>query len=139
MGELSPHYFRAPSGGALHRCSISGLINIRRGRRAPNSASFEFTLRNGFTFVEAYLERGMHITTPSLADPVRSSSGNGMDPESRCSGASRGGIWSFALRDAYGANERRQKLKYHVQTSGAGLQTAQGDPVQRHPHDLGRR
>ena len=78
-----------------------------------------FTLSNGFTFVEAYLARGMHID--DFAPNLSFFFSNGMDPEYTVLGRVARRIWAVALRDRYGANERSQKLKYHVQTSGRSL------------------
>ncbi len=76
-------------------------------------------LSNGFTFVEAYLARGMHID--DFAPNLSFFFSNGMDPEYTVLGRVARRIWATALRDRYGANERSQKLKYHVQTSGRSL------------------
>ena len=78
-----------------------------------------FTLSNGFTFVEAYLARGMHVD--DFAPNLSFFFSNGMDPEYTVLGRVARRIWATALRDRYGANDRSQKLKYHVQTSGRSL------------------
>jgi methylmalonyl-CoA mutase len=78
-----------------------------------------FTLSNGFTFVEAYLARGMHID--DFAPNLSFFFSNGMDPEYTVLGRVARRIWAVTMRDKYGANERSQKLKYHIQTSGRSL------------------
>src|SRR4029450_2411173 len=78
-----------------------------------------FTLSNGFTYVEAYLARGMKID--DFAPNLSFFFSNGMDPEYTVLGRVARRIGAVALRDRYGANERSQKLKYHVQTSGRSL------------------
>ncbi|MDR3453101.1 MAG: methylmalonyl-CoA mutase family protein, partial [Rhodoferax sp.] len=78
-----------------------------------------FTLSNGFTFVEAYLARGMHID--DFAPNLSFFFSNGMDPEYTVMGRVARRIWAVAMKDKYGANERSQKLKYHIQTSGRSL------------------
>ncbi|MCB0184083.1 MAG: methylmalonyl-CoA mutase, partial [Caldilineaceae bacterium] len=78
-----------------------------------------FTLANGFTYVEAYLARGMHID--DFAPNLSFFFSNGMDPEYSVMGRVARRIWATAMRFKYGANERSQKLKYHIQTSGRSL------------------
>ncbi len=78
-----------------------------------------FTLANGFTYVEAYLARGMAID--DFAPNLSFFFSNGMDPEYTVLGRVARRIWAVAMRDRYGADERSQKLKYHVQTSGRSL------------------
>jgi methylmalonyl-CoA mutase len=78
-----------------------------------------FTLSNGFTFVEAYLARGMHID--DFAPNLSFFFSNGMDPEYTVMGRVARRIWAVAMKEKYGANERSQKLKYHIQTSGRSL------------------
>ncbi len=75
-----------------------------------------FTLSNGFTYVESYLARGMHID--DFAPNLSFFFSNGMDPEYSVIGRVARRIWAVAMKNKYGANERSQKLKYHVQTSG---------------------
>ena len=84
-----------------------------------------FTLANGFTYVEAYLARGMHIDdfAPNLSFFFSA----GMEPEYAVMGRVARRIWSTALRFKYGANERSQKLKYHTQTSGRSLHAQEFD------------
>ncbi|MGA8051432.1 MAG: methylmalonyl-CoA mutase family protein, partial [Burkholderiales bacterium] len=78
-----------------------------------------FTLSNGFTFVEAYLARGMHID--DFAPNLSFFFSYGMDPEYAVLGRVARRIWAVAMRERYGANERSQKLKFHSQTSGRSL------------------
>jgi methylmalonyl-CoA mutase len=84
-----------------------------------------FTLSNGFTFVEAYLARGMHID--DFAANLSFFFSNGMDPEYTVLGRVARRIWAVAMRDKYGANDRSQKLKYHIQTSGRSLHAQEID------------
>jgi methylmalonyl-CoA mutase len=97
--------------------SISGYHIAEAG--ANPISQLAFTLANGFTFVEAYLARGMHVD--DFAPNLSFFFSNGMDPEYTVLGRVARRIWAVALRDRYGANERSQKLKYHVQTSGRSL------------------
>ena len=76
-------------------------------------------MSNGFTFVEAYLARGMHID--DFAPNLSFFFSNGMDPEYSVLGRVARRIWAVAMKNRYGANERSQKLKYHCQTSGRSL------------------
>ncbi|HMX65597.1 MAG TPA: methylmalonyl-CoA mutase family protein, partial [Microthrixaceae bacterium] len=78
-----------------------------------------FTLANGFTYVESYLARGLDID--DFAPNLSFFFSNGMDPEYTVLGRVARRIWAIAMRDRYGAGERSQKLKYHVQTSGRSL------------------
>ena len=84
-----------------------------------------FTLANGFTYVEAYLARGMHID--DFAPNLSFFFSNGMDPEYSVMGRVARRIWATAMRYKYGANERSQKLKYHIQTSGRSLHAQEMD------------
>jgi methylmalonyl-CoA mutase len=113
----------------FYSVSISGYHIAEAG--ANPISQLAFTLANGFTFVEAYLARGMHID--DFAPNLSFFFSNGMDPEYTVIGRVARRIWAVAMRDKYGANERSQKLKYHVQTSGRSLH-AQEMAVQRHPH-----
>ena len=76
-------------------------------------------MSNGLTFVEAYLARGMHID--DFAPNLSFFFSNGMDPEYTVMGRVARRIWAVAMKEKYGANERSQKLKYHIQTSGRSL------------------
>jgi methylmalonyl-CoA mutase len=97
--------------------SISGYHIAEAG--ANPISQLAFTLSNGFTYVEAYLARGMHID--DFAPNLSFFFSNGMDPEYTVLGRVARRIWAIAMRDRYGANERSQKLKYHCQTSGRSL------------------
>ena len=76
-------------------------------------------MANGFTYVEAYLARGMHID--DFAPNLSFFFSNGMEPEYSVIGRVARRIWAVAMKDKYGGNERSQKLKYHIQTSGRSL------------------
>jgi methylmalonyl-CoA mutase len=78
-----------------------------------------FTLANGFTYVEYYLARGMHID--DFAPNFSFFFSNGIDPEYAVIGRVARRIWAKAIKYKYGGNERSQKLKYHIQTSGRSL------------------
>jgi nitroreductase len=82
-------------------------------------------LSNGFTYVEYYLSRGMKID--DFAANLSFFFSNGMDPEYTVLGRVARRIWSVAMRELYGANERSQKLKYHIQTSGRSLHAQEVD------------
>jgi methylmalonyl-CoA mutase len=97
--------------------SISGYHIAEAG--ANPISQLAFTLANGFTYVEAYLARGMDVD--DFAPNFSFFFSNGMDPEYTVLGRVARRIWAIAMRDRYGASERSQKLKYHVQTSGRSL------------------
>ncbi len=101
----------------FYSVSISGYHIAEAG--ANPISQLAFTLANGFTYVEAYLARGMEVDdfAPNLSFFFSS----GMDPEYAVLGRVARRIWAVAMRERYGANERSQKLKYHVQTSGRSL------------------
>ncbi len=101
----------------FYSVSISGYHIAEAG--ANPISQLAFTLANGLTYVEAYLARGMDID--SFAPNLSFFFSNGMDPEYTVIGRVARRIWAVAMRDRYGANERSQKLKYHVQTSGRSL------------------
>jgi methylmalonyl-CoA mutase len=81
--------------------------------------SLAFTLSNGFTIVEYYLARGMSVD--EFAGNLSFFFSNGMDPEYTVIGRVARRIWARAMKERYGASERSQKLKYHIQTSGRSL------------------
>ncbi|QHE84873.1 fused isobutyryl-CoA mutase/GTPase IcmF [Hydrogenophaga sp. BPS33] len=116
MGDIA-EYFVHHDVRNFYSVSISGYHIAEAG--ANPISQLAFTLSNGFTFVEAYLARGMHID--DFAPNLSFFFSNGMDPEYTVLGRVARRIWSVAMRDRYGANERSQKLKYHVQTSGRSL------------------
>ncbi len=116
MGDIA-QYFVQHNVRNFYSVSISGYHIAEAG--ANPISQLAFTLSNGFTFVEAYLARGMHID--DFAPNLSFFFSNGMDPEYTVLGRVARRIWAVAMRDRYGANERSQKLKYHVQTSGRSL------------------
>jgi methylmalonyl-CoA mutase len=97
--------------------SISGYHIAEAG--ANPVSQLAFTLANGFTYVEAYLSRGMKID--DFAPNLSFFFSNGMDAEYTVIGRVARRIWAIAMRERYGAGERAQKLKYHIQTSGRSL------------------
>ncbi len=101
----------------FYSVSISGYHIAEAG--ANPLSQLAFTLANGFTYVESYLARGMDVD--DFAPNLSFFFSNGMDPEYSVIGRVARRIWAVAMRDRYGANERSQKLKYHVQTSGRSL------------------
>ena len=116
MGDIA-QYFVHHNVRNFYSVSISGYHIAEAG--ANPISQLAFTLSNGFTFVEAYLARGMHID--DFAPNLSFFFSNGMDPEYTVLGRVARRIWAVAMRDKYGANERSQKLKYHIQTSGRSL------------------
>ena len=116
MGDIQ-QYFIDNNVRNFYSVSISGYHIAEAG--ANPISQLAFTLANGFTFVEAYLARGMQIDdfAPNLSFFFSS----GMDPEYTVLGRVARRIWAIAMRDKYGAAERSQKLKYHIQTSGRSL------------------
>jgi methylmalonyl-CoA mutase len=101
----------------FYSVSISGYHIAEAG--ANPISQLAFTLANAFTYVEAYLARGMRID--EFAPNLSFFFSNGMDPEYAVLGRVARRIWAIALRDLYGADPRSQKLKYHIQTSGRSL------------------
>ena len=101
----------------FYSISISGYHIAEAG--ANPITQLAFTLANGFTFVEAYLARGMKID--DIAPNFSFFFSNGMDPEYTVIGRVARRIWAITVRDKYGGNEHSQKLKYHTQTSGRSL------------------
>ncbi|MER6505540.1 fused isobutyryl-CoA mutase/GTPase IcmF [Nonomuraea sp. NPDC001636] len=101
----------------FYSVSISGYHIAEAG--ANPISQLAFTLANGFTYVEAYLARGMRID--DFAPNLSFFFSNGMDPEYSVLGRVARRIWAVAMRERYGAAERSQKLKYHIQTSGRSL------------------
>ncbi|MEV0582109.1 fused isobutyryl-CoA mutase/GTPase IcmF [Nonomuraea sp. NPDC050310] len=101
----------------FYSVSISGYHIAEAG--ANPISQLAFTLANGFTYVEAYLARGMKID--DFAPNLSFFFSNGMDPEYSVLGRVARRIWAVAMREKYGAAERSQKLKYHIQTSGRSL------------------
>ena len=107
----------------FYSVSISGYHIAEAG--ANPISQLAFTLANGFTYVEAYLERGMAID--DFAPNLSFFFSNGMDPEYTVIGRVARRIWAVAMKEKYGAAERSQKLKYHVQTSGRSLHAQEMD------------
>ena len=101
----------------FYSVSISGYHIAEAG--ANPISQLAFTLANGFTYVESYLARGLDVD--DFAPNLSFFFSNGMDPEYSVLGRVARRIWAIAMRDRYGADERSQKLKYHVQTSGRSL------------------
>jgi len=116
MGDVQ-QYFIDNAVRNFYSVSISGYHIAEAG--ANPISQLAFTLSNGFTFVEYYLARGMEID--DFAPNLSFFFSNGMDPEYSVIGRVARRIWSVAMRDRYGANDRSQKLKYHIQTSGRSL------------------
>jgi len=101
----------------FYSVSISGYHIAEAG--ANPISQLAFTLANGFSYVEAYLARGMAVD--DFAPNLSFFFSNGMDPEYTVIGRVARRIWAVTMRERYGASERSQKLKYHVQTSGRSL------------------
>jgi methylmalonyl-CoA mutase len=116
MGDVA-QYFVDHDVRNFYSVSISGYHIAEAG--ANPISQLAFTLSNGFTFVEAYLARGMHVD--DFAPNLSFFFSNGMDPEYTVMGRVARRIWAVAMKEKYGANERSQKLKYHIQTSGRSL------------------
>ncbi|MBS1881087.1 MAG: methylmalonyl-CoA mutase, partial [Actinobacteria bacterium] len=116
MGDVQ-EYFVEREVRNFYSVSISGYHIAEAG--ANPITQLAFTLANGFTIVEYYLARGMEID--SFAPNLSFFFSNGMDPEYAVIGRVARRIWARAMRERYGASERSQMLKYHVQTSGRSL------------------
>jgi methylmalonyl-CoA mutase len=116
MGDIQ-QYFIDHDVRNYYSVSISGYHIAEAG--ANPITQLAFTLANGFTYVEYYLSRGMDID--DFAHNLSFFFSNGMDPEYSVIGRVARRIWSVAMKELYGANERSQKLKYHIQTSGRSL------------------
>jgi len=116
MGDIA-EYFVHHGVRNFYSVSISGYHIAEAG--ANPISQLAFTLSNGLTLVEAYLARGMHID--DFAPNLSFFFSNGMDPEYTVMGRVARRIWAVAMKEKYGANERSQKLKYHIQTSGRSL------------------
>ncbi len=116
MGDIQ-QYFIDQKIRNYYSVSISGYHIAEAG--ANPISQLAFTLSNGFTFVEYYLSRGMHID--DFAGNLSFFFSNGLDPEYTVIGRVARRIWSVVMRDRYGANKKSQMLKYHIQTSGRSL------------------
>ena len=116
MGDVQ-QYFIDQQVRNFYSVSISGYHIAEAG--ANPITQLAFTLANGFTFVEYYLSRGMDID--DFAPNLSFFFSNGVDPEYAVIGRVARRIWAKAMKKKYGGNERSQKLKYHIQTSGRSL------------------
>ncbi len=122
MGDIQ-QYFIEQKVRNYYSVSISGYHIAEAG--ANPISQLAFTLANGFTYVEYYLSRGMHID--DFAPNLSFFFSNGLDAEYNVMGRVARRIWAVTMRDKYGANERSQKLKYHIQTSGRSLHAQEMD------------
>ncbi|URC10783.1 methylmalonyl-CoA mutase family protein [Flavobacterium sp. B183] len=122
MGDVQ-EYFITQNVRNFYSVSISGYHIAEAG--ANPITQLAFTLSNGFTYVEYYLSRGMSINDfgPNLSFFFS----NGVDPEYSVIGRVARKIWAKAMKNKYGANERAQMLKYHIQTSGRSLHAQEID------------
>ncbi|MBI39725.1 MAG: methylmalonyl-CoA mutase [Leptospiraceae bacterium] len=116
MGDVQ-EYFTNKGVRNFYSVSISGYHMAEAG--ANPITQLAFTLANGFTYLEYYLARGLDID--AFAANFSFFFSNGLDPEYSVIGRVARRIWSIALKEKYGASERAQKLKYHIQTSGRSL------------------
>ncbi len=116
MGDVQ-EYFIQHKIRNFYSVSISGYHIAEAG--ANPISQLAFTLSNGFTFVEYYVSRGMNID--DFAPNLSFFFSNGVDPEYAVIGRVARRIWAKAMKNKYGANERSQQLKYHIQTSGRSL------------------
>ena len=116
MGDIQS-FFTENKVRNYYSVSISGYHIAEAGANPITQAAF--TLSNGFTFVEYYLSRGMNVD--QFAHNLSFFFSNGLDPEYAVIGRVARRIWAIAMKHKYNANERSQKLKYHIQTSGRSL------------------
>jgi methylmalonyl-CoA mutase len=122
MGDIQK-YFIDQKVRNFYSVSISGYHIAEAG--ANPISQLAFTLSNGFTFVEYYLSRGMHID--DFAPNLSFFFSNGIDPEYSVIGRVARRIWAKAIKNKYKGNDRSQKLKYHIQTSGRSLHAQEID------------
>ena len=122
MGDIQ-QYFIEKKVRNYYSVSISGYHIAEAG--ANPISQLAFTLSNGFTYVEYYLSRGMQID--DFAPNLSYFFSNGLDPEYTVIGRVARRIWAVTMREKYGANDRSQKLKYHIQTSGRSLHAQEMD------------
>jgi methylmalonyl-CoA mutase len=122
MGDIQ-EFFVYNKVGNFYSVSISGYHIAEAG--ANPISQLAFTLSNAFTFVEYYLARGLKID--EFAANLSFFFSNGLDPEYSVIGRVARRIWAIAIRDLYGGNDRSQKLKYHIQTSGRSLHAQEID------------
>lgn len=122
MGDIAEFFVKQKIRN-FYSVSISGYHIAEAG--ANPISQLAFTLSNGFTFVEYYLSRGLKID--DFAPNLSFFFSNGLDPEYSVLGRVARRIWAVAMRDLYKANDRSQKLKYHIQTSGRSLHAQEID------------
>lgn len=122
MGDIQ-QYFVQNNVRNFYSVSISGYHIAEAGANPISQVAF--TLSNAFTFVEYYLARGMKID--EFAPNLSFFFSNGLDPEYSVIGRVARRIWAIAIKNIYGGNERSQKLKYHIQTSGRSLHAQEID------------
>ena len=122
MGDIQ-QYFIKEKVRNFYSVSISGYHIAEAG--ANPVTQLAFTLSNGFTYVEYYLSRGMHID--DFAPNLSFFFSNGIDPEYSVIGRVARRIWAKAVKNKYKGNDRSQKLKYHIQTSGRSLHAQEID------------
>jgi methylmalonyl-CoA mutase len=122
MGDIQ-QYFITNKVRNFYSVSISGYHIAEAG--ANPITQLAFTLSNGFTYVEYYLSRGMHID--DFAPNLSFFFSNGIDPEYSVIGRVARRIWAKAIKNKYKGNDRSQKLKYHIQTSGRSLHAQEID------------
>jgi methylmalonyl-CoA mutase len=122
MGDIQEYFIRNKVRN-FYSVSISGYHIAEAG--ANPISQLAFTLANGFTYVEYYLSRGLDIN--EFAPNLSFFFSNGIDPEFSVIGRVARLIWAKAMKEKYGANDRAQKLKYHIQTSGRSLHAQEID------------
>ena len=122
MGDMQ-QYFIDEAVRNYYSVSISGYHIAEAG--ANPITQLALTMANGFTYVEYYLSRGMHID--DFAPNLSFFFSNGLDSEYSVIGRVARRIWAVTMREKYGASERSQKLKYHIQTSGRSLHAQEMD------------
>ena len=122
MGDVQ-EYFCKHAIKNYYTVSISGYHIAEAG--ANPITQLALTLSNGFTYVEYYLSRGLKID--DFADNLSFFFSNGLDPEYTVLGRVARKIWAVSMRERYGANDKSQKLKYHIQTSGRSLHAQEID------------
>jgi methylmalonyl-CoA mutase len=122
MGDMQ-QYFINEKVRNFYSVSISGYHIAEAG--ANPVTQLAFTLSNGFTYLEYYLSRGMHID--DFAPNLSFFFSNGIDPEYSVIGRVARRVWAKAIKNKYGGNDRSQKLKYHIQTSGRSLHAQEID------------
>ena len=122
MGDIQSFFIKEKIRN-FYSVSISGYHIAEAG--ANPISQLAFTLSNGFTFVEYYLSRGMNID--DFAPNLSFFFSNGTDPEYAVIGRVARRIWAKAIKNKYNGNDRSQKLKYHIQTSGRSLHAQEID------------